>query len=82
MVKLKFGNVEIAASNARDLIVILDKYVQYSKIMDFKSDDALLSCLSCGSFDLEPLSPSVIRCRCCGCEMEEEIIEGYDEGIE
>lgn len=74
MVKLKFGTVEIQAQNARDLIVILDKYVQYNKIMDFKSIDSLLSCVGCGSFDLEPIAPSVVRCRCCGLEMEEEII--------
>jgi hypothetical protein len=77
MVKLKFGNFEIQAPSTRDVIVLLDKWTQYEKIREIKNSDLLLSCLSCGSYDISSIAPSIVQCNVCGIEMEEEYI--YEE---
>ncbi len=71
MVKFKYRDLEIQAPTVRDFVIMLDKFCQYEKIREIKHSDFLLSCIDCGSFDIEPLSPNMVRCKVCDLEMEQ-----------
>ena len=69
MAKVKIGLIEVEAPTVKSVITLLDKAVQYLKILETPAT-AMMNCPACGSYDLEPISPTVNHCRVCNTDIE------------
>lgn len=69
MARVKLFDIEVEAKTVRQAIILLDKAVQYMKILQTEAS-AMMSCPVCQSYDIEPISPSLNRCRVCHTEIE------------
>ena len=74
MPKMRIGDIEVSANTVKQTFLLFDKAIQYAKILQTEAS-AMLSCPVCHSYDIEPVSPFVNRCRVCDTE-----IQYIDEG--
>ena len=69
MAKMRIGDLEVEAKTPAQAMKMMDKLVQYAKILQTQKD-AMVQCPMCGSYDIHPVSPSINECGCCGTQIE------------